>query len=1393
MIFSLKSEVIKHIPTFEPINQPLLIMKKSLSILFMALLYLTTALGQTGFVENFDDGNLVGWSASADYELTNLGNELRIVSHKTSAWNSFSFSFAAADISANPYVRMKIRSDVDFNINFFINTDQSYGNGGNAQEIIHSDGYTEYIFDFSAGQTADLTNANLLNFVFNPGGARGCNATVYFDDIRIGDQAPAMPSISRIPDQFHSLNAGNKTIPFWRVKDLISGATPLTVSATSSNTGLIPDPSVSYTSGNTSGTLSYTPVSNQAGTAIITVTTSGNAPADNVMQFAVTVESNKAPKINSLADINIQNNVLTNCKLTGLDDGDANANQTLTITAISSNTSILPNPVVTYVSGGFDAILGLHPLSGQTGTVSVTVTVQDNGGTIAGGNDTQIMEFDVHIFNEVNNPPAVNELVDLSILQDDPQQIVYLRGITDGDESMVQNISISATSSNPSIIPHPSVFYTPGAASGELHFTPVAGQIGNATITVTLTDDGGNVSNNGNESTTYTFDVEVRVKPISGWEDDFNDGILGPQWPAAWGDPGENTHLCTEHDGAMQIQVDKARTNNIWAGLWFNIPTELDLSKNPYISITMRTNEAPKDMLIFLWDAYDHYNTAKTVRHTVSGSYVEYFFDYSDPSFQLQGDGTEVDISRIKALLINFAPGAMYTGNFFFDDFRVGDKAHRAPVTPVVTLDPIPDFALPANSPQQTIGITNLTDGATGANTVTVTATSSNPSLVPNPVAGEVSANKSTLTFTPAAGQTGTAIITVTASAAGSTSKVRTFKVIVAALDNTAADVTIDLSTTYQEIDGFGAFMGSGGASADTIISLASDIGMSMARFGLIGGGFEEVNDNSDPLIINLDGFNPDALSLSNMRRIAPFVDKFILTVWSPAGWMKLNKWEDGVESWASNNKLDPRYYEEYAEEIVALIRIIKRETGKDLYAIGLQNEPQFNEPYPSCQVNETEFRDIIKVVGARLLAEGLNEVKLFWAEALPAQGAIQSYINTVKADPVAKGYADIVAIHNYDADGASVGGAGCDYWQDIYTWAQAGDTKYKTWMTETSGHPDSWDGAMVLAGNIFNALECGNASAWVFWSFAVTEGSAEFGLVVGNQPSSRYYISKQYYKFIRPGAVRVAATSASIPVLAFKDDNSNSVSVILFNNTTQAQTIELKGASLPGTWESYTTSNARNCEKGAFVYEDGLIILPPSSLTTLVGNTDNPVPTLDVLSDIVLPVNAGMQSVNLTGISDGEGFDQNIVITATSDNTALIPNPSVTYTYGETTGTLTFNPTENLTGTAVITVSVTDDGEPAGVRNRSFTVTIEPVEATNVIIAGSVMIYPNPVKEVLNVAISEGKFDNYTILTSQGSVVASDYVKSGIFDINTSQLPKGVYVLVLKGIGNPVYKQFVK
>jgi len=1360
-----------------------------------------TSYSQTGLVENLDDGDVLGWSGQADYKLSNVEGELKIKTNKTSAWNSFQYSFTPIDISAHPYVSIKVKTDIDFNLNFSVwdnsaEAHYSYPVNDRYQTIIHSDGYATYTFDFRNVTDVDLTKISKLNFVFNPEGTSGCNATVFFDDIRIGDQALVMPAVNKIPDQVHGINSGKVTIPFWGIKDRAEGPSTISVSAVSSNTGLIPDPIITYNSPDIKGVLEYTPVENQSGNAIITVTVSGNADDDNVFTFNVTVEPNHAPRIQQIGAKNIPGGKETEIMISGLDDRDVNVNQSFIISATSSDISLLPNPTVEYTSGDFNGKIKLAPVEGSTGTATVKVLVKDNGGIIADGIDTTIMSFNVTVYKEVNNSPSMNSLFDMSILQDSPAQTVYLRGITDGDVDKNQGITITAISSDKSVIADPTISYLSGTSSGSLVFTPSPGQIGNSTITVTLTDNGGNELNNGDASVSYTFDVEVRVRPIAGWEDDFNNGILGPQWPAAWGNPGENTHMCTEKDGVMQIQIDKTRTNNAWAGLWFNIPTEIDFSKNPYISITMRTDNPPKSMLIFLWDAYNHYNTAKTVRYAVTGDMVEYFFDYSDPSFHLQGDGTPLDLTRIKALLINFDPGGsnpLFKGSFFFDDFRIGDKAHRAAVTPKVSISDIPDFAIEMNSSQQNVSITNITNGGTSPNIVNLKATSSNTALIPNPVISAVANKSATLTYSPVAGQTGVATITLTATAEGSTQVIKTFKVFVTQLNTSSASpVLINLASTYQEIDGFGAFMGSGGADPDTIIALAKDMGMSMARFGVIGGGFENLNDNNDPKVLNMDGFNPNALSVLNMKRIAPFVDKFIVTFWSPAGWMKLNKWEGGVENWATDNKLDPNYYEEYAEEVVALIKVIKRETGKDVYGIGLQNEPQFNEPYPSCQVNPAEFRDIIKVVGARLDEEGYGNVKLYWAEALPAQGSIKNYIDMVKAEPEAAKYADIVAIQNYDDDGASVGGAGCEYWNDIYNWSQAGNTKYKTWMTETSGHTDNWQGAMTLAGNIFNALSCGNASAWAFWSFSVSEGSPEFGLVVSNRPTSRYYISKQYYNFIRPGAKRVDVTSAGIPAIAFKDDKAKTVSVVLLNNTDQVQTIQLSGKGLPSNWNSYTTSNSRNCEKGVGVGPNGLIILPPSSLTTLVGDNSNPAPTIDPVSDVIIDKNSGNQNIQLTGIGDGEALTQNISIVASSDNKTLIPDPIVTYINGQVTGMLNYSPAANTVGTANITLTLTDNGIPAGVTTEEFSITVKNISGIESLEEG-ITIYPNPTSSLLNIKFEKCSGNTIIVTDETGRrIFTEDVSKSTEYQLDVSKYNKGIYLLTLSSDSGKRFAKFV-
>ena len=1155
----------------------------------------------TGLVEDFNDNTPTGWAVgNASYTLTEANQVMRIVANKSNDnWASFTYSFALHNISSYPRLTVRVKANKDFNLNMSVYDSlggSAYPNG-DYTEIVASGDYEIYSFNFAGVTGVDLTRVVSLNFVFNPG-APGCSTTAWFDDLKIGSSSSLTPSITEIPTQNHIINAPRQTIPFRGVSNGAGGTSGITITATSSNLSLIPNPTVEYTAGSSSGYIKYTPVADQNGTATVAVTVSApaTAPADKVLHFDVEVEKNMAPEIDQVADSNAKAGEQQVVELTGIDDGNPNGKQAITVTARSSNPSLIPDPTVDYNSDDSFGTLTYTPTLGHTGTAAITVTVQDNGGTVNGGEDTSDMVFDVNVYENLNNLPTIDPIGNVSVFWNVPEQTVPLTGISDGDGG-TQTVTITATSSNTGLVPNPTIVYTSPNSTGQLKFTPVAGQTGTVTITVTVSDNGGAPNNNGDKSIQKTFNIQVRLLPSTGFWDDFSSGVLDPNWSN-----GEGCHDLTEVGGVLNIFVDKTRTNNVWAGLWYGLPKELDISQHPYISITMRTvPNAPytnNEMLIFLWDHADHYNTAGTVHKFATANFVEYYFDFT--GLNHQGDGAIVDFTRIKALLFNFAPGQMYIGTWYFDDLRVGDQAHIAgALTPKVKMNSVPDYALAKNCGVQDVNLTGISDGDKGNYTVAVTAASSNHGLIPDPCVSAVSDGKATLTYTPNTDQTGRATITVTSTATGSDPNVMTFIVDVLNRAGSAVTVNVSQATTYQEIDGLGAFLYDMGV----MLPYVQDIGMSMCRTFI--NGFEPSNDNSDPNIIDFKAFNYSAFPTDTIKvlKSSSSVDKVILTMLTPENWMKKIKWEAAAD-WATDNILMPSSYAEYGEEIVALIKAVKAVTGVDVYAISLQNEPEFNEFYGSCVIKWNEYRDLVKVVGPRLKAEGLK-TKLFFPEALQQQGHVGTYIQTMNADPAARQYIDIAAVHNYDSDGIHVGGTGAGVWTQIYNWAQEAPAK-KTWMSETSDvlvtDPNWFDG-ITLACNIYNAMYYGKISAWVYYDLSLM-------LDVTKTPNPRYYASKHYYKYIRPGAIRVGCTSANSDVLAlaFSHPTNKTVTLVLINTGTNSHVVNVTGSVLPATFASYTSSNHRNFEQNADV-TDGLLLLPPSSITTLYGTTTATLP----------------------------------------------------------------------------------------------------------------------------------------------------------------------------------------
>ncbi|HEV3004809.1 MAG TPA: DUF4214 domain-containing protein [Pirellulales bacterium] len=268
------------------------------------------------------------------------------------------------------------------------------------------------IVTFAAGQLPTDGKASLL---FNPDESiSGTSATNSETDlvpgttgsISLAVHVNQAPTINPIPDPATILpSSPQQTIDLSGITGGAGETENLTVTAASDNTALIPSPSVTYTSPNSTGTLSYTPVAGAQGTATITVTVhddggTANGGIDTTTRtFHVTVtQVNDAPTIDVIPDPPpiLPSSGQQSVNLAGITAG-LNETQHLTVTAISDNTALIPNPTVSYSSPNSTGTLFYTPVAGARGTATITVTVHDDGGTANSGVNTTTRSFTVHV------------------------------------------------------------------------------------------------------------------------------------------------------------------------------------------------------------------------------------------------------------------------------------------------------------------------------------------------------------------------------------------------------------------------------------------------------------------------------------------------------------------------------------------------------------------------------------------------------------------------------------------------------------------------------------------------------------------------------------------------------------------------------------------------------------------------------------------------------------------------------------------------------------------------------------------------------------------------------------------------------------------------------------
>ncbi len=263
----------------------------------------------------------------------------------------------------------------------------------------------------------------------------------------------------------------------------IGGTGTLTVTASSSNTTLLPDSEIGgYTGCTAAGscTLTLAPASGQVGTTAVTVTVEDGYGQVGSESFSLTVSPPAAPTVSGLTDETVAVGKTVppeSFSITGLG--------TLTVSASSSNTTLLPDSGITVSSGcdtsGAKCTLTLTPVSGAVGTTTVTVTVQD----VYGQETSASFSLTVQ-----SSAPVVSGLDDISMAVGGPA------AVEDFTVSGVGPLSVETQTTNAALLPEAFIEVSPGCGSGSgdvvdrctLTLSPTAGMTGDVSVLVTVTD-----------------------------------------------------------------------------------------------------------------------------------------------------------------------------------------------------------------------------------------------------------------------------------------------------------------------------------------------------------------------------------------------------------------------------------------------------------------------------------------------------------------------------------------------------------------------------------------------------------------------------------------------------------------------------------------------------------------------------------------------------------------------------------------------------------------------------------------------------------------------------------------------------------------------------------------
>jgi hypothetical protein len=329
------------------------------------------------------------------------------------------------------------------------------------------------------------------------------------------------------------------------------------------------------------------------------------------------------------------------------------------------------------------------------------------------------------------------------------------------------------------------------------------------------------------------------------------------------------------------------------------------------------------------------------------------------------------------------------------------------------------------------------------------------------------------------------------------------------------ATVTVDTTTRFQTMEGWEATAqtghlepGGAGWQSSLMDQAVNDLGLNRIRLEIKSGlegsasyNYTPVNDNSNPNVANLAAFN--FTTLDNVIDVVVNPMRARLAARGEALYVNLNyvSFANSTPNFHATNAA------EYAELMLVTFQHIQSRYGWVPDAIEVILEPDNGTSWTGTMIGNA-----IAATGARLAAAGfhpdfIGPSTMSMAQAVP-------FVNQMVAVPGVLNYLTMISYHRY----AGVSDANLSAIR-----SKAAQYGLRTAMLEHIGSG---------VEDLYKDLTMANVSSWQQFTVAypTADDGAQYYLISGGQPviASRTKQLRQYFRYVRFGAQRVAATSIS-------------------------------------------------------------------------------------------------------------------------------------------------------------------------------------------------------------------------------------------------------------------------